>query len=63
VAAVERDVEGVERRQRTVVRRDTSLRDAMERYVDQHDNLSKIKENLVAAALEIEREVEADENR
>ena len=58
VAAVERDVDPMERRQRTVVRRDTSLKDAVERYVDQHEGLSKIKESLVAAALDVEREVD-----
>ena len=59
VAAVEREADPVERRQRTVVRRDTSVKEAVERYVDQHDTLAKLKDDLVAAALEIEREVEA----
>ncbi|MDT0632506.1 exonuclease SbcCD subunit D [Rubrivirga sp. S365] len=58
VAAIERDVDPAERRQRTVVRRDTSLKDAVERYVDQHEALGTIKDDLVAAALEIEREVD-----
>ena len=58
VAAVEREADPTERRQRTVVRKDTSLKDAMERYVDQHDTLAKLKDDLVAAALEIEREVD-----
>lgn len=58
VAAVERDAEAVERRQRTVVRKDTSLKDAMERYVDQHETLAGLKDDLVAAALEIEHEVD-----
>ena len=59
VAAIEREADPTERRKRTVVKRDTSLRDAMERYVDQHENLERIKEDLVTAALEIEREVDA----
>ena len=59
VAAVERVVDAQERRQRTVVRQDTSLKDAMERYVAQHEKLEKMQEALVAAALEIEREVDA----
>lgn len=59
IASVERDVGAVERRQRTVVKRDTSLREAVERYVDQHETLAKIKDDLVAAALEIEQEVDA----
>ncbi|MGB3542068.1 metallophosphoesterase family protein, partial [Rubrivirga sp.] len=61
VAAVERDVEASERRKRTVVRRETSLKEAIERYVDQHDTLGKIKDDLVAAALEVERAVDAEE--
>ena len=58
VAAVERRVDPVERQRRTVVRRETSLSDAMARYVDQHENLATLKDDLVAAALEIEREVD-----
>jgi exonuclease SbcD len=58
VAAVEREADPVERRQRTVVRTDTSLKEAVERYVDQHETLAKVKDNLVAAALEIERELD-----
>jgi len=59
IAAVERELDGVERQRRTVVRKDTSLKEAVERYVGQHENLEKIKDDLVAAALEIEREVDA----
>ena len=58
VAAVEREADPTERRQRTVVRKDTSLKDAMERYVDQHETLATLKDDLVAAALEIEAEVD-----
>ena len=58
VAAVEREADPVERRQRTVVRKDTSLKEAVERYVDQHETLAKLKDDLVAAALEIEQEVD-----
>ncbi len=58
VAAVERTVEATERRQRTVVQRDTSLADAVERYVDQHEALAKLKDALVAAALDVERELD-----
>ena len=59
VAAIEREVDPTERRKRTVVKRDTSLKDAMERYVGQHESLERIKDELVAAALEIEQEVDA----
>ena len=54
VAAIEREADPVERRQRTVVRTDTSLRDAVERYVDQHENLAGMKDALVAAALDLD---------
>ena len=57
VAAIERDVAPVERRQRTVVRTDTSLRDAVERYVDQHEALVPMKDALVAAALDLDEAV------
>ena len=59
VAAIERVVDPGERRRRTTVRRDTSLKDAVERYVAQHEPLAKLQDELVAAALEIEREVDA----
>ena len=59
VAAIERQSDPVERRQRTVVRTDTSLRDAVERYVDQHESLTKMKDALVAAALDLEEELDA----
>ena len=54
IAAIEREVPPVERRQRTVVRTDTSLRDAVERYVDQHEALAGMKDALVAAALDLD---------
>ncbi len=60
VAAIEREADPVERRRRTVVQSDTSLRDAVERYVDQHETLAKMKDRLVEAALEIEQEVELE---
>jgi len=58
VAAIERRVDPVERQRRTVVRRETSLQDAVARYVDQHENLASLRDALIAAALEIEQEVE-----
>ena len=60
VAAIEREAPDVERRRRTVVHSDTSLQDAVERYVDQHETLAGIKDELVAAALEIEHEIAAE---
>lgn len=61
IAAIERVVDPGERRRRTTVRRDTSLRDAVERYVAQHEPLAKLQDALVAAAMEIEAEVDAAE--
>jgi len=58
IAAIERRVDPVERQRRTVVRQETSLRDAVARYVDQHENLATLRDDLIAAALEVEREVE-----
>ena len=58
VAAIERVVEPQERRKRTRVERDTSLGEAMARYVDQHETLARIKDDLVSAALELERELD-----
>ena len=58
VAAIERVVDAQERRQRTVVRQETSLKDAMSRYVAQHEKLAGMEDDLVAAALEIERELD-----
>ncbi len=54
VAAIERDVPPVVRRQRTTVRTDTSLKDAVERYVSQHEALETMKDALIAAALDLD---------
>jgi exonuclease SbcD len=51
-------VDPVERQRRTVVRRETSLQDAVARYVDQHYNLASLRDDLIAAGLDVEREVE-----
>lgn len=59
IASIERTVDPVERQRRTVLTRDSSLKEAMERYIDQHDHLSSIKDDLVTAALELEAEYEA----
>ena len=58
IAAIERVVDAVERQRRTVVRRDTLLQNAVARYVDQHENLADMKDALIAAALEIEQELD-----
>ena len=58
VAAIERVVEPAERRQRTVVRQDMALDVAMDRYIAQHEKLEGLREELIAGAMEIEREVD-----
>ena len=59
VAAIERVVDPAERKRTTVVQRDATLKDALAQYVAQHENLTSLKDDLLAAALEIEQEVEA----
>lgn len=58
IAAVERVVDPRERQKRTVVRRDSSVKEAMQRYVSQHEHLEDIREDLIAEALDVERAVD-----
>ena len=58
IAAIERAVDPVERRRTTIVRRETSLAEALRLYVDQHENLAAIKDDLVSAALEIDAAID-----
>ena len=60
VAAIERTVEAVERQRRTVVTREASLRDALERYVAQRDDLGAIRERLIDAGLALEAELDGE---
>ena len=59
IASIERTVDPVERQRRTVLTREASLHEAMERYIDQHDHLASIRDDLIQAALELEAEYEA----
>lgn len=59
IAAIERTVDPKERQRRTVVRRETNLKDAMTQYIDQHDHLASIKDDLVEAALDLEATYDA----
>ncbi|MDX1531250.1 MAG: exonuclease SbcCD subunit D [Rhodothermales bacterium] len=61
VAAIERVVDPAERKRTTAVRREAGLAEAMTQYVAQHERLHKMKDRLVEAALEIERQVEGRE--
>lgn len=60
VASVERAVDPAERRRRTVVRRESSLEDALAQYVEQHDHLASIKDELIEAGLELEAELNSE---
>jgi len=59
IAAIERTVDPKERQRRTVVRRETNLKDAMTQYIDQHDHLTSIKDDLIKAALDLEATYDA----
>ncbi len=59
IASIERTVDPVERQRRTVLTREDTLEEAMERYVAQHDHLASIKDDLVKAALALEAEYDA----
>ena len=59
VASIERTVDPAERQRRTVVTREATLQEAMQHYIAQRDDLASIKDELVAAALELETEYEA----
>ncbi len=60
IAAIERTVDPVERKRRTVVTRESSLEDAIRQYVGQHEDLSSMEDDLVEAALALDAEVPDD---
>lgn len=60
IASIERTLEPVERQRRTVVHRETSLREALERYIDQHETLRPLRQELIEAALALEARLEAE---
>lgn len=60
VAAVERVADVVERQRRTVVTRELSLRDALDRYVSQRADLEPVRERLVTAALALAADEDAE---
>ena len=59
VAAIERVVDPAERKRTSTVQRDATLKDALGQYIAQHEALASIEDALLAAALEIEREVDS----
>ncbi len=58
IASIERIVVPEERQRRTVVTRESSLEEAMDRYIEQHDTLVPLKQTLIEKALELEKQYE-----
>jgi exonuclease SbcD len=61
VAGIERTVDPAERKRRTAVTRESGLEEAVRQYVGQHDELSEMEDDLVAAALALEAELDAEQ--
>ncbi|MEM1126918.1 MAG: exonuclease SbcCD subunit D [Bacteroidota bacterium] len=59
IAGVERTVDAVERERRTIVTTDTSMTDALNRYIDQHEHLQSLRDEMVEAARELEAAYDA----
>ena len=54
IASIERIVTPEERQRRTVVTRESSLEEALDRYIAQHENLIPLKQQLMDKAMELE---------
>ncbi len=54
VASIERITTPDERQRRTIVTRESTLEEAMEKYIIQHENLVPLKDKLIEKALELE---------
>ena len=54
VASIERDMEAAEREQRAEIARESSLQEALQAYISEHENLQPIATRLVQKALELE---------
>ena len=59
IASIERTVEPIERRRRSILTRESSLEEAMRQYLAQHEHLASVKDDLLQAALSLEIEYEA----
>ena len=59
IASIERTIDPIERQRRTALTRESSLQEAMERYIDQHEHLASIKDDLIQTALALEAEYDA----
>lgn len=58
IASIERIVDPQERQRRTIVTRESSMEEAMEQYIAQHDTLIPFQEQLIEKALELENAYE-----
>ena len=56
VASVERDVDPVERKQKTRVSSESTLKEALSSYIAQRDDLKDIKDELIEKALDLDAE-------
>ncbi len=54
IASIERIVTPEDRQRRTVVTRESSLEQALDRYITQHENLIPLKSQLIEKAMELE---------
>ena len=54
IASIERIVDPEERERRTVVTQESSLEEALKRYIAQHESLGALEEQLIEKALELE---------
>jgi exonuclease SbcD len=59
IAAIERQVDPAARKRRTVVTRDSTLTEALQQYIAQHDDLASMEDRLLRAAQELEAEYKA----
>jgi len=61
IASIERTAAPIARKQRAEITRDSTLKEALEGYIEQHPHLSDLKKSLIQKALDLE--VALDEKR
>lgn len=59
IASVERTLTPIVRERRTIIEQDSSLREALSRYIDQHEKLHPLRTQLIEAALALEARLTA----
>ena len=63
IASIERKPELIEREQRSDITGESSLEEALEGYIQQHEHLAPLKKQLIGAALKIEEQVSIPTSR